>query len=189
MTAYNLYAKTWNYRSILITSNLVLMVLHLVNCLVFARWNLKLGIPDHYFMVCSSAIQSAVFQFSWMPSTVMLAQLVPHGLESTMYALLAGSANLSGGLSNYSGALLLKHLGVDPNGSVDEGKQFDRLWVATAIGSVLPTFTLFLVPLLIPDMKQTEKLLVDDPDSPTKDSIWERWLKRKVHGWIWGGKK
>ncbi|CAD7948162.1 unnamed protein product [Amoebophrya sp. A120] len=177
MTTYNMYAKEWNYQTILMYSNIVAMFLQLVNCIVFLRWNVKMGIPDSYFMVCSTGITSAVFQFGWMPGTVMLAQMVPRGLESTMYALLAGSFNMSTMMSNYSGALLLELLNCRPNGSKNEGKEFEYLWVGALVGSALPCVTLFAIPYLIPNAKQTEKLLVENPESPTIGSVYSRYLK------------
>lgn len=183
MAVYNKFAMGWRYRTIIVAGNLASMVLQLLNCIVFSRLNVKWGISDAYFMVCSSAIQSAVFQFGWMPGTVMLAQLVPKGLESTMYALLAGSFNLSGGMSQFSGAYLLKWLGCQPNGSKDESAQFDNLWVASLIGTLLPCLTLLLVPILIPDASQTEKLLVEGDNagnSPCTGSLWEvRWRRKE----------
>ncbi|CAD7930955.1 unnamed protein product [Amoebophrya sp. A25] len=179
MALYNMYAKHWNYQNILLLSNLVAMALQVVSLIVFLRWNVKWGISDAYFMVASTAITSAVLQFGWMPGTVMLAQLVPRGLESTMYALLAGSFNMSSMMSNYSGALLLKMLKCEPNGSKNEGAQFNNLWIGALIGALLPCVTLVAIPWLIPDCKQTDKLLVDNPESPTLDSIWDRFLRRR----------
>eukprot|EP00392_Amoebophrya_sp_AT5.2_P002009 g2014.t1 len=182
MAAYNMFASDWNYQSIIMVSNIVAIFLSLLNVVVFLRWNVSWGIPDALFMVCSTGITSAVFQFGWMPGTVMLAQLVPKGLESTMYALLAGSFNMSAMMSTYSGALMLEMLGCEPNGSKNEGHQFEHLWVGAALGSVLPCVTLFVLPWLIPNCKQTEKLLVDNPESPTAGSIWNTYFAKSKYG-------
>ena len=71
-----------------------------------------------------------------------------------MYALLAGSSNLGGNLANYGGAFVLEALGVRPSGAAGESSQFDNLWIASLLSSVLPCIPLLLLPLLIPDAKQ-----------------------------------
>jgi hypothetical protein len=91
-----------------------------------------------------------------------------------MYALLAGSSNLGQGLAQYSGAVLLQAFGCQPKGAIDEGEQFKHLWMASLIGIILPLGTLFLIPFLIPDASQTERLLVANPESATAGSYYER---------------
>lgn len=88
-----------------------------------------------------------------------------------MYSLLAGSSNLgsniAGHLGKFSififikyihdflGAVELELLGIRPDGSHNESAQFDNLWIASLISSLLPLIPLFLVWFLIPDFKQT----------------------------------
>lgn len=49
------------------------------------------------------------------------------------------------GLAMFGGAVLLKHFGVQPRGAVGESEQFENLWLVSAIGIVLPVFSLLLV--------------------------------------------
>ena len=75
--------------------------------------------------------------------------------------------------------MLLKYLNVQPNGSKNESKQFDNLWLASLIGSVIPVVTLFLVHILIPDSSQTDKLITENEESATHGSIYDLYLRRK----------
>ena len=97
-----------------------------------------------------------------MPSIVILSQLCPHGVEATMYALLAGSANFANQLARSEGSFVLCALGVEPNGSPSESAQFDNLWIAVLLAAVGPCVPLVLLPFLIPDARQTDTLLEDD---------------------------
>ena len=55
------------------------------------RYNIAWGIPDKWFYMFGDAvIGPAVMMFAFMPAVVLTSKLVPKGLESTTYALLAG---------------------------------------------------------------------------------------------------
>ena len=58
----------------------------------------------------------------------------------------------------------------------DESAQFQNLWVCAALSSILPAFVLLLLPWLIPDRKQTDKLLHEGDVSVTEGSIWHRFM-------------
>jgi hypothetical protein len=56
------------------------------------RYNIAWGIPDKWFYMFGDAvIGPAVMMFAFMPAVVLTSKLVPKGLESTTYALLAGA--------------------------------------------------------------------------------------------------
>ncbi len=95
----------------------------------------------------------------------MMSQLCPNGVEATMYALLAGASNLGNALAAYEGAYVLDALGVTPNGSPNEGAKFDNLWIAAVLAAMGPCVPLLFLPFLIPDARQTDRLL-DDDDGP-----------------------
>ena len=72
---------------------------------------------------------------------------------------------------------MLHLLGVSPSGAVAESAEFDRLWIASLIATVLPMLTIFAIPWLIPDAKQTDSLLDENaPNSATAGSLMEKWL-------------
>lgn len=175
LVIYNKYLKDCKYRSLLLISNVLIAVLSMKDLLIFTRYNKKLGIPDTYFVLGSQISAQVIAQWQWMPGVVILSQLCPKGLEATMYALLAGCHNLGNTLSEYIGAYALHVLEVRPAGLNNEGHQFDNLWKAAVISTVLPLVTLALLPVLVPDARQTDKLLEDDDRSATAGSLWSRW--------------
>jgi hypothetical protein len=149
MALYERIAKEWTFRRVLFLGNVALIAIHLSMCLVFARKNLKesngrtnwllpVHIPDAVFLISNSALSAVVSQFTYLPWTVLSAQLVPKDVECTVCAVLGGALSLSQMLQNYSGALLLHLLKCEPDGSANEAAQFDNLWIASAIGSVGP---------------------------------------------------
>ena len=65
--------------------------------LIINRYNIAWGIPDKWFYMFGDAvIGPAVMMFAFMPAVVLTSKLVPKGLESTTYALLAGFQNFGG---------------------------------------------------------------------------------------------
>merc|ERR1740130_2362313 len=101
--------------------------------------------------------------------------MVPKGMESTMYGLLAGCSNLGGTVSANCGALMLSRLGVNPRGATGESAMFDNLWVASAISSVLPMLFVATFWWLIPNQPQTECFKDEVADSPVAGSLWRQW--------------
>jgi hypothetical protein len=173
---YNRYMKDWTYRRLLIIANVAGALLSLGDLLFFTRRNLQIGIPDHYFVLGSSISETIIGRWQWMPGVVMLSQMCPKGMEATMYALLAGCHNLGNTLAGYLGAYILECLNVRPTGSDGEDANFDNLWIAALISTILPTLTLTLIPFFIPDARQTDKLLSDDDKSATSGSLWQKWV-------------
>jgi len=137
---YNRYMTHWNYRYILLCTNLAYGLICLPDMVLFSRLNLQIGIPDHVFLIGSTVAQNTIFQWQWMPQVVILANLCPKGMEATMYALLAGCHNLGNTIAANCGAILLQSLGVQPSGQTGESAQFENLWKASMISSLLPLF-------------------------------------------------
>ncbi|CAE8586148.1 unnamed protein product [Polarella glacialis] len=169
---YQRYATSWGYRRLLLVSNLALSILSLSDVVLFTRLNKRMGLPDHAFVLGASVLASVVNQWQWMPGVVIMSQLCPKGMEAIMYALLAGCHNLGNIIASNSGALVLELLGVNPSGADNETEQFKYLWVGSALSTILPLFTLVLIPWLIPDVTQTDKILKDNPDDATANSLW-----------------
>jgi folate/biopterin transporter len=172
--SYQRFMKNWTYRGLLMMTNIVLSLLNVSDVIVLSRLNVKLGIPDTVFVLGASVLQTIVGQWMWMPGVVILSQLCPKGMEATMYALLAGCHNLGNTIASNCGAYVLLLLNCNPSGAVAEGHQFENLWKGSALSTVLPMFTLFLLPWLIPDAKQTDKLLNDEDRDATSGSLWRQ---------------
>merc|ERR1719197_2362378 len=103
-------------------------VLSLLDVLMYTRLNLVLGIPDVTFVLGSAVSTIVIRQWQWMPGMVVLSQLCPTGMEATMFALLAGCANIGNTIADYIGAFVLERLSVHPTGALNESEQFQNLW-------------------------------------------------------------
>mmetsp|Transcript_88860 Transcript_88860/g.153917 ORF Transcript_88860/g.153917 Transcript_88860/m.153917 type:complete len:758 (+) Transcript_88860:105-2378(+) len=177
---YNRYMKDWTYRSLILFCNTVVTCLSLMDIVMYTRTNVKVGIPDVVFVLGSSVCTIVIRQWQWMPGMVIMSQLCPSGMEATMFALLAGCANIGNTIADYIGAYVLEVLHVHPTGAADEGHQFDNLWKASAIATMMPAVTILLVPFLIPQAKQTDKLLVANRSSATAGSPLSKWLANRA---------
>jgi len=168
---YKLF-KNMRYRSILTSTNLAYALVNCLTVISYKRLNLQYGIPDQAFLLASSAMQTVIGQLAFMPLSLMLAQIVPQGIESVMLALLSASMNFGYSIANYAGAFILQELGVTPDGSDHEDHKFDHLWIAGLLSACGPCLPLLLL-RLIPDGRQTDRLL--EAGSATSGSLFERW--------------
>jgi len=173
--SYQKYATGWTYRQLLMFTNIVLSVLSVSDLMIFTRLNVRLGLPDHAFVLGASVLTGIIAQWMWMPGVVIMSQLCPKGMEATMYALLAGCHNLGNTIASNCGALVLELLGCQPSGANNETAQFKNLWVGSALSIILPMLTLVMIPWLIPDARQTDKLMEDNERDATAGSLLKRW--------------
>jgi len=178
MAIYNRFMQHWRYHGLFLFANILVCIVSLSSLLVYTRYNLVLGIPDTVFVLSTWGIWAIVHMWMWLPGVVLMSQLCPEGLEATMYALLAGCHNLGLATASYIGASLLKVLEVSPTGAVGESEQFRYLWVAAAVQAIAPALTLFMLPMMIPNARQTDKLL-DTGTSAVDGSPWQRLRQRR----------
>lgn len=175
---YQNFLKNCKYVQLIFFINVLVAILNCADIILYSRLNVKFGIPDKVFLLGSTAIQTTVHQWMWLPGVVILSQLCPKYMEATMFALLAGCHNLGNTAANCFGALVLHEMGVDPSGMNAESEKFKNLWKCSVISSSCPLLTLILLPYLIPDARQTDKLLVEGEESATSGSLWRRWMER-----------
>lgn len=176
LATYNRYMKGWTYRGLLLFCNIVATLLSLLDVVMYTRLNLWLGIPDVAFVLGSSVSTVVIRQWQWMPGMVIMSQLCPTGMEATMFALLAGCSNIGNTIGDYAGAYVLEAFHVHPTGAAGEGAQFENLWKASVIATLLPAITILMIPYMIPQAKQTDKLLLSNPTSATAGSPLQNWL-------------
>lgn len=169
--SYSFVMSDWHYRSVFYFSNIVSVLLGLLNVVFVLHWNRLIGIPDSIFIIGSEVIQVIIGTWTNMPLIVAIASLCPKNMEAIMYALLAGSSNLGGSLSQYIGASLLTYLEINPSGAVGESRQFANLWKAVLIVTLLPLLTIIAVPFLIPDASQKESLLTHDSEYVISEDV------------------
>lgn len=170
---YNMCFKHWKYHSLFVVTNIVHSSIMSLAAIQYSRLNIRLGIPDEVFAIGYATVSSVSASIMWVPQIVLLTQLCPKHVEATMYALLAGCHNLGNMVGEVLGACVLEALGVTPTGAKNEGHKFDNLWIAALISACLPLITICLLPCLIPNRYQTERLL-DENSSPVEDSYLRR---------------
>lgn len=172
-TLYNLFFKHWKYHALYAVTNLVHSAVMCLAAIQFSRLNIRMGIPDEAFAIGYATVTSITASLMWLPQIVLLTQMCPKSVEATMYALLAGCHNLGGQTGEVLGACVCQLLGVTPSGAKNEGHKFDNLWIAALISACLPLITLCLLPCLIPNRYQTERLL-DENASAVEGSYLRR---------------
>ena len=200
---YSTFMTDWSYRSLLYTSNALWCLVSTASVVVFTRKNMEWGVPDTTFMLGGTVLQTVFARWTYIPAGLLLCQVCPSGLESTMFALLAGCHNLGRSVASIFGTYLLAYLGVEPDGTVHDQHCFDRLWVAAAFQALAPLITLCIIPSMIPNVSQTQRLdlqggpsgdmgsFAEDGDpaqsmaAATRDSIWSScclwWAKNSMH--------
>ncbi|KAL2517486.1 putative folate-biopterin transporter 2 [Abeliophyllum distichum] len=142
----------------------------MLDLLLVLRVNLKLGVPDFFFVVIDASVGHMIGRLKWMPLLVLSSKLCPPGIEGTFFALLMSIDNAGLLTSSWFGGLLLHVLKVTRT-------QFDNLWVAILIRSILrisPLFILFLVPRTDPNSSILPGEVLDSEEvteTPTSENI------------------
>eukprot|EP00928_Gymnodinium_smaydae_P080811 TRINITY_DN64433_c0_g1_i1.p1 TRINITY_DN64433_c0_g1~~TRINITY_DN64433_c0_g1_i1.p1 ORF type:complete len:567 (+),score=73.51 TRINITY_DN64433_c0_g1_i1:92-1792(+) len=181
---YNRYMAQMEYRSLLVVTNVGYSVLALTDVAIYARLNIRYGIPDHFFVLSSGALESVVGMWAWMPQVLILSYLCPDGMEATMYALLAGCSNLGNTIASNVGAMMLQFAHCEPNGSANESEQFKNLWMLALICTLLPCVIIVALIWLVPDVKQGSVVLEEGlRRDATVGSLWRRWTEGEEEGW------
>ncbi|KAK3026262.1 hypothetical protein RJ639_040474 [Escallonia herrerae] len=140
--------KDHPFRDLLFWTQLLLDLSGMLDLVLVLRLNLKLGIPDSFFVVIDESISRMTGQLKWMPLLVLSSRLCPPGIEGTFFALLMSIDNAGLLSSSWGGGLLLHILKVTRT-------QFEKLWLAILIGNILrvaPLCLLFLVPRTDPNI-------------------------------------
>uniref|UniRef100_A0A6N2M6H7 Folate-biopterin transporter 3 n=1 Tax=Salix viminalis TaxID=40686 RepID=A0A6N2M6H7_SALVM len=148
----SLSTKTWlkdhPFRDLLFWSQLLYGASGLLDLILVLRLNLKIGLPDYFFVVIDEAVSMMIGRIKWQPLLVLSSKLCPAGIEGTFFALLMSIDHVGMLSSTWVGGLLLKFLKVTRT-------EFDNLWMAILIRSlmrIIPVFLLFLIPRSDPNL-------------------------------------
>ncbi|EEF49258.1 transporter, putative [Ricinus communis] len=139
---YQNLLKDHPFRNILFWSQLLYGASGLLDLVLVLRLNLRIGLPDYFFIVIDEAVSRMIGRIKWMPLLVLSSKLCPAGIEGTFFALLMSIDHVGMLSSTWAGGLLLHILKVTRI-------QFDNLWMAILIRSILrmvPISLLFLIP-------------------------------------------
>ncbi|KAG1364400.1 General alpha-glucoside permease [Cocos nucifera] len=139
---YQNVLKDYPFRGLLFWSQLLSSLSGMLDLILVFRLNLKVGMPDFFFVVIDDCVSQMVGQLKWMPLLVLSSKLCPLGIEGTFFALLMSIENAGVLTSSWAGGLLLHMLKVTR-------AEFSNLWVAVLIRNImraLPLALLCLVP-------------------------------------------
>lgn len=148
---YHKLLKDYQFRSLLFYAQLLYVVSGMLDLIFVLRWNLKLGIPDYFFVILEECSVRISGRIRWMPMMVLSTKLCPPGIEGTFFALLMCIDSFGGLTSKTGGGLVLHLFHVTRT-------DFRNLWLAVLIRNLLRITPLGLV-FLIPRANQSGVLL------------------------------
>ncbi|XP_062157300.1 probable folate-biopterin transporter 3 [Alnus glutinosa] len=160
---YQNLLKNHPFRDLLFWTQFLYGASGLLDLVLVLRINLKIGVPDFFFAVIDAAVTHMIGRLKWMPLLVLSTKLCPPGIEGTFFALLMSIDHVGMLSSSWAGGLLLHILKVTRT-------QFDNLWIATLIRSLMrlvPIGFLYLIPRNDPNFSvlPTEMLMTKKGDS------------------------
>ncbi|KAF8703603.1 hypothetical protein HU200_032422 [Digitaria exilis] len=143
--------KDYPLRSMFLWSQVLASLAGMLDLVLVARLNLKMGIPDYFFAVIDNSVSQMVGQLIWLPLLVLSSKLCPSGIEGTFYALLMSIQNAGGMMSAWWGGIMLDMLNVTRT-------EFHNLWIAVLIRNISRLAPLML-PFLVPQSDHDSRLL------------------------------
>ncbi|KEG15230.1 pteridine transporter [Trypanosoma grayi] len=156
---FNYVFSKRTYRMTFVVTVLLGIVASFFDLIIVMRWNSP-RVSDHAVYILGDAIVSEVItMLNWMPMIVLLSQLCPRGSESTVYAILAASANLGQSMASIIGSLIMEYkLPVATEVPCD----FSNLrWHIIIGGFLAPLVQIPLTFLLIPSARMCDRLQID----------------------------
>lgn len=154
---YQRRLSDYRFRLVLIITSIVQGIAGLSDLILVWRLNVRMGIPDHFAYIAGEAIFEPVVQtLNYVPVTTLLSKACTPGLESTIYALLAGLSNFCGGISELSGAFIYTWAGVTTSTTPCS---FDALgWLIIGCHVLSPLIIGTAAAWFIPNTRQDEPL-------------------------------
>ncbi|KAJ7958481.1 Folate-biopterin transporter like [Quillaja saponaria] len=151
---YHKFLKDYPFRNLLFSAQLLYALSGMLDLMFVLRWNLKLGIPDYFFVVIEESSVRISSRLRWMPMIVLSTQLCPLGIEGTFFALLMCIDSVGALFSKWGGGVVLHLFHVTRT-------DFTNLWLAVLVRNMLRFAPLLLI-FLVPKADQSEGLLPSD---------------------------
>lgn len=146
---YQIFLKAWTFRSVIFLTVALSAFGSLSDVFVTTRANTWLGIPDSVAVLIGDAVvEPIVSMLNWVPGTILISQACPKGLESSMFAFLAGISNLALSGTVLQGALIMRFAGIDSSDKVCDYSSLPVLVIVchVIIPLVVGTASAFLLP-------------------------------------------
>jgi len=112
MWGFNTYLRDCKYKIAYLIGIGTTMAVRFARLLIFSRVNLTMGLRDDVFCLVLDALGAMFGELIMLPNQILMSHLCPKGLESTMFACMAGAFTMGGQVGTFLGAYLLKQLGV-----------------------------------------------------------------------------
>jgi len=166
---FNTVLSKGNFRTAFWVTTLIQCLSGVFDIVLVKRWNIALGVPDKLaYMLGDAMIFNVVLMFSYMPAIILTAKACPDQYETVMYALLAGYQNLGSTVGSFAGAWLIDISGINTNPK-ELPWNFDALPLLLFLcHMVLPMLSIPFTWILIPDLKMTDTLKLEDEEDPKK---------------------
>ena len=87
---YNWYMANWPYRCIFIAGQLLTFAYNLLDLVWVLRLNVQIGISDKLFLFTEELLSPIISKLLSMPMYILVAQIIPKGVEATVFALMMG---------------------------------------------------------------------------------------------------
>lgn len=156
---YQRFLSTWRFRSAIILTLVISSFASIVDVILVMRWNLVIGIPDKiFFMFGNAIVGSIVITLQLIPYSALYAKLAPPGMESAVFAYIAGIGNFLSIVERLLGAAIVHWSGMSTVGDHCDFQALPKLIVILQI--VIPiAIGIPAVLFLIPNVLQTERLI------------------------------
>lgn len=160
----------FNIRYIFMLTTLLRVIGAMFDIIITKRWNLAAGIPDKWmYMLGDNIVEPVIGMMALMPMVLLTSKLCTRGMESTMYALLAGFQNFGSSVSRSAGAFVIHVAGIG-------GCDFANLPLSIAVcNMILPLVCVPLAYWLLPNMRLSEPLgeTTENEDPPPEEPLLE----------------
>ena len=135
---YRSFLKLCKFKSIFVSTAILVIISQLLLLILITRTNLVLGINDKVFSIFDNLFMRMMAELNGIPVLVFACRICPKNIEGTMYALIMSTLNLGNMLSDQIGGFFIYVLGIT---STD----FKHLWILIVIENM---FTVLLLPFL-----------------------------------------
>ena len=179
LALYQIFLKTWTFRSVVFVTVILNAIGSASDLFVVTRLNVRLGVPDAVAVMLGDAvIQPIVAMLNWIPGSILIrsgtfffffflgefpcltdsnfSQSCPKGLESSVFAFLAGISNLSLSGSKLTGALVMQLGQIDSSERVCNYASLPLLVLVCHV--ISPIVIGCASAFLLPNKPQTERL-------------------------------
>jgi hypothetical protein len=161
---YQMLLSGMRFRNVFILTSILDGVTGLNDVFIVTRLNLKWHIPDHVAYIVGEAVMEPFFtMLNYIPAMALLSRACVEGMESSIFAFLAGINNFAYMISRLGGAFLFKSAGVRTSVPCN----FDALPILIVIcHCILPLVVGVGGAFLIPNTHQDERLNPDGTPVP-----------------------